>query len=422
MKARFALVDCNNFYASCERVFDPSLVGRPVVVLSNNDGCVIARSEEVKRLGIPMGAPAHEHKEVFRRHGVVVLSSNYALYGDMSARVMETLRPDVPAMEVYSIDEAFLALEEWQGAEFARELRARVRRWTGIPVSIGIGPTKTLAKIANRLAKKTPELGGVLDLSMVRDLDEMLSRIPCVDVWGIGRRWAARLAAAQIHTALDLKRAGGAGVRRMLGVVGERIHRELHGMPCLALEEVPASKKGIASAKSFGRPVERLEELEEALATYTARAAEKLRAGGLLAARLHVFVATNPFSKSGPQYNAGAHTALVRPSNHSPDLIAPALRLLRGLYRRGYLYKKTGIFLTELIAESEIQPDLFDAAAGASGLLRELDRVVDTLNRQLGRNTIRYASMGLNAAWAMRQGNRSKRFTTCWSELPVVKA
>jgi DNA polymerase V len=192
MKTRFALVDCNNFYASCERVFNPRLIGQPVAILSNNDGCVIARSDEVKRLGIPMGAPAHQHKAAFLKNGVVVMSSNYSLYGDMSARVMETLRPHVPAMEVYSIDEAFLALEDWQGAEFARELRARVRQWTGIPVSIGIGPTKTLAKLANRLDRKTPELSGVLDLDMLKDIDEMLAKVPCGDIWGIGKRLAWR--------------------------------------------------------------------------------------------------------------------------------------------------------------------------------------------------------------------------------------
>ena len=422
MKTRFALVDCNNFYASCERVFDPRLIGRPLAILSNNDGCVIARSEEVKRLGVPMGAPSHEHKATFEKNAVVVMSSNYALYGDMSARVMETLRPCVPVMEVYSIDEAFLALEDWQGVEFARELRARVRQWTGIPVSIGIGPTKTLAKMANRLAKKTPELGGVLDLETVRDMDELLSRVPCEDIWGIGKRLAVRLAAGGIRTACDLKYGEAAWVRKTLGVVGERIRLELQGVSCLALEEVPAPKKGIASAKSFGRPVESLRELEEALATYTARAAEKLRSGRLLARQVHVFVATNPFSARQPQYSAGAQTALVRPSNHTPDLIAAALELLREIYRPGHQYKKTGIFVTDLIAESDLQPDLFDAALEAAGRVRELDQIVDGLNRKLGRNAIRYGSMGVKSRWAMRQERRSRKFTTRWDELPVAKA
>jgi DNA polymerase V len=420
MNTRFALVDCNNFYASCERVFDPRLAGRPVAILSNNDGCVIARSEEVKRLGVPMGAPAHEHKETFRRNGVVVMSSNYSLYGDMSARVMETLRAEVAAMEIYSIDEAFLALEEWQGVEFARALRARVRQWTGIPVSIGIGPTKTLAKIANRLAKKTPGLGGVLDLAMAKDLDELLEGVACEDIWGIGKRLAQRLAAGGVRTACDLKHAETAWVRKTLGVVGERIARELNGISCLALEEIPAAKKGIASAKSFGRPVESLVELEEALSTYTARAAEKLRTGRLLATHLQVFVATNRFSKQQPQYQAGAQTRLAVPSNHTPDLITPALELLRGIFRPGHLYKKTGIFLTDLIGEHEWQPDLFENIAGGARN-RRIDGVVDGLNRKLGRNAIRYAAMGMNPKWTMRQENRSKKFTTRWDELPVAK-
>lgn len=421
MSTRFALVDCNNFYASCERVFNPRLVHRPVVVLSNNDGCVIARSEEVKQLGIPMGAPAHEHKEFFRKNGVVVLSSNYALYGDMSARVMETLRPDVPAMEVYSIDEAFLALEEWQGMDFARKLRARVRQWTGIPVSIGIGPTKTLAKIANRLAKKTPELGGVLDLGLVRDLDDTLSRIPCADIWGIGKRLALRLAAGGIHSALDLKQAGSGFVRKSLGVVGERIQRELQGVSCLSLEEVAAPRKGIASAKSFGRPVESLVELEEALSTYTARAAEKLRSGRLLATCLHVFLSTNPFSGHQSQHQASAQIRLSRPTNNTPDLLRSALCLLRQLYRPGHLYKKTGIFLTDFIGEGERQADFFEDVPTIQRR-RKLDEVVDGLNHRLGRHAIRYGSMGVHAKWAMRQENRSPKFTTRWDELPVAKA
>lgn len=421
MNTRFALVDCNNFYASCERVFNPRLAGRPVAVLSNNDGCVIARSEEVKQLGVPMGAPMHEHKATFERNGVVVLSSNYALYGDMSARVMETLRPSVTTMEVYSIDEAFLALEERQGVEFARELRARVRRWTGIPVSIGIGPTKTLAKIANRLSKTTPALGGVLDLGIVRNLDDTLARIPCADIWGIGKRLALRLAAGGVRTARDLKHAETAWIRKTLGVVGGRIQCELQGVSCLALEEIPPPKKGIASAKSFGRPVESLEELEEALATYTARAAEKLRTGRLLATAVHVFVTTNPFSTERPQYQAGAQMSLPAPTNHTPDLIAAALRLLRGIFQPGHHYKKTGIFLPELVAEEDRQPDLFEDAQGDERR-RRIDTVVDTLNRRIGRNAIRYGSMGTDPKWTMRQENRSKKFTTRWDELPEAKA
>ena len=392
-----------------------------MAILSNNDGCVIARSEEVKRLGIPMGAPAHKYKALFAKHGVVVMSSNYALYGDMSTRVMETLRPHAPAMEVYSIDEAFLTLEDWQGVEFARELRTRVRQWTGIPVSIGIGPTKTLAKLANRLAKKVPEFNGVLNLDMVGDIDETLAQVPCEDIWGIGKRLALRLAAGGLRTARDLKHAEPAWVRKTLGVVGERILRELQGVSCLDLDEVPAQKKGIASTRSFGKPVEKLDELEEALSTYTARVGEKLRGSRLLASHIHVFVTTNPFALHQSQYQAGAQVRLLRPSNHTPDLIAAALKLLRAIYRSGHQYKKTGLFVTDLISETDLQPDMFETSAGSSKR-KALDSLVDSLNRKLGRNAVRYGSMGVKDNWAMRQERRSRRFTTRWDELPVARA
>ena len=417
----FALVDCNNFYASCERVFNPSLIGRPLVILSNNDGCVIARSEEAKQLGIKMGAPAFKNEAFFRQHGVAVLSSNYALYGDMSARVMAAMRPVVSAMEVYSIDEAFLALDAAHGEDFAREIRARVRQWTGIPVSVGIAPTKTLAKLANRLAKKTPERQGVLDFTRVTDSDAVLSMVPCSDIWGIGNRFSTRLSPMGIHTARDLKYAEMANVRKALGVIGERLARELGGVSCLTLEEIPSDKKGIASAKSFGHPVETLQELEEALATYTARVGEKLRAARLLAGHLSVFVESNRFSATQPQYHAGAQTTFLKPTNQTSVLIAAALDLLRSIYRVGYQYKKTGLFVTAMSPEGAVQLSLFedrvDKPAG-----RPLAAIVDQLNRKLGANTIRYASMGTRDTWAMRQNRRSRKFTTRWSELPVAKA
>ena len=417
----FALVDCNNFYASCERVFNPRLIGRPLVILSNNDGCVIARSEEAKQLGIKMGTPAFKNETFFRQHGVAVLSSNYALYGDMSARVMAAMRPLVSAMEVYSIDESFLALDAAHGDDFAREIRARVRQWTGIPVSVGIAPTKTLAKLANRLAKKTPERQGVLDFTKVPDTDALLAMVPCSDIWGIGNRLSTRLSPMGIHTAKDLKYAEMANVRGALGVIGERIARELGGLSCLALEELPSDKKGIASAKSFGHPVETLQELEEALATYTARVGEKLRAGRLLAGHLSVFVETNRFSVTQPQYHAGAQTTFLQPTNQTSILIAAALDLLRSIYRVGYQYKKTGLFVTAMSSEGAVQLSLFedreDKPAG-----RPLAAIVDQLNRKLGANTVRYGSMGTRDTWAMRQNRRSRKFTTRWSELPVAKA
>ena len=419
---KIALVDCNNFYASCERVFAPRLVGRPVVVLSNNDGCVIARSEEAKALGIAMGAPAFKNKEIFRRHAVEVMSSNYALYGDMSERVMSVLRSHAPGIEEYSIDEAFLALDDGQGEVFARELRARVRQWTGIPVSVGIASTKVLAKLANRVAKRAPALNGVFDLTAAGNPDEILAGVDCADIWGVGRRLAARLGRGGIRTARDLKRADMAWVRRELGVVGERIARELNGISCLALEEMPAPKKGVASARSFGRPVESLAELEEALATYTARVAEKLRAGHLLASHVQVFVTTNPFSESQRQYTAGAQAGLPRPSNRTPDLIAAALALLRKIYRPGLRYKKTGIFVTELVPEGCVQLSLFDEpAAEKTSPRKALEADIDRLNRRYGTNMVRYGAMGIRQAWGMRQNRKSQGFTTRWGELPVAK-
>ena len=415
---RFALVDCNNFYCSCERVFSPRLIGVPVVVLSNNDGCVIARSEEAKKLGIPMGAPAFKNEEMFRQNRVRVFSSNYTLYGDMSGRVMSTMRTMAPHLEVYSIDEAFLALEPWQGEAFAQELRARVRQWTGIPVSVGIGPTKTLAKVANRYAKKNPGMNGVFDFTAI-DPAPVLDSIKCEDIWGIGWRTAAKLEKSEIRTALDLRQADTAWIRRELGVVGERIVRELNGVSCLELEEVPAAKKGIASARSFGHQVEALVELEEALSTYVARATEKLRAGGLLASHVSVFLETNYFRPELPQYSGSRQRALLSPSNQTPDLISTALELLRGVYRPGYQYKKTGVMLTDLVPETAVQRSLFEV--GDRNHMKALQAAVDTLNARLGRNTVRYGAMGVAQTWRMRQERKSRCFTTRWDELLEVR-
>ena len=420
MTTRFALADCNNFYCSCERVFDPRLIGKPVVVLSNNDGCVIARSEEAKKLGIAMGAPAFQLQGAFREHGVVVLSSNYALYGDMSARVMQTMRASVSQMEVYSIDEAFLLLDPAQGEAFARALRAQVRQWTGIPISIGIAPTKTLAKMANRLAKKTPGTGGVFEFA---GEDDILSRIECGDIWGIGRRLVPRLAQMGIGTALQLKNADAALIRRKFGVVGERIVHELNGLSCIPLEAIPALRKGVASAKSFGKPVFDLPELEEALASYIARAAEKLRAQDLYATEMQVFLETNPFQPDLPQYHPTAHGTLEKASHHTPDLIALGLRLLRSIYRTGYLYKKTGVFLNELVPAAGVQLALGQNDSDVPTRKRlAVDSIVDELNRKLGRNTVTFGSMGTQREWKMRQQKKTPRYTTCWKELPIVKA
>jgi DNA polymerase V len=296
----FALADCNNFYVSCERVFQPSLEGRPVVVLSNNDGCIIARSDEAKALGFAMGDPYHLHREKLTYHGVAVFSSNYALYGDMSRRVMDTLGSFTPEIELYSIDEAFLNLAGFERrglTDYACVIRATVKRDTGIPVSIGIGPTKTLAKIANHLAKAQPERGGVCDLAEL-DVDHGLAGIEVGEVWGVGPRWATWLEAQGIATALDLKRADPKAIRRKMTVVGERLVDELNGRPCLPLELALPPRQGLMVSRSFGQTFTALRPLTDALVSFVGRAGEKLRRQQLMAGQVMVFVTTNRFSAS----------------------------------------------------------------------------------------------------------------------------
>jgi len=342
------------------------------------------------------------------------------LYGDMSARVMNTLRTLVPDMEVYSIDEAFLALKDFQGDSFARELKDRVRQWTGIPVSVGIGSTKTLAKLANRWAKKNSVQKGVFDITAAENADEILHTIQCEDIWGIGRRTSSKLAKAGIETALDLKNANMAWVRNELGVVGERIARELNGVSCLELEDAPAPKKAIASARSFGHQVTSIEEIQQALSTYIARVAEKLRIGKLLASRIEVFVETNPFKPETPQYYGSTQATFMCPTDSTPELISNGIELLCKIFRPGFQYKKTGVMVTGLLSKDAVQMSLFEDRDERQRT--HLQSVVDRLNKKLGQNTVRYASMGMDQTWKMRQLRISKRFTTHWDDLLVVNA
>lgn len=422
---RLALVDCNNFFCSCERVFNPALMGKPVVVLSNNDGCIISRSDEAKALGIPMGAPLHEQQAVIGKHGVQVFSSNYTLYGDMSARVMSILRDEVPAIEVYSIDEAFLKLPEGFTETQARVLRAKVLQWTGIPVCIGIGSTKLLAKVANRHAKKNKAVtGGVFDLTGYWDPDGILSGMETGDLWGVGKNLAQRLRGMGLKTALEFKQADPAAIRKSMGVIGERMLRELNGIPCMELEEMPPDRKGVMASRSFGSPVETLEELEEALANHVARASEKIRRYGLLATRMEVFLRTNRFSKDDPQYCPSISITLDRPSNSTAELMAAARDLLYRIYRPGYRYKKTGIQLANLVSEEEYQPELFDRPKTRI----DVDKIVDEINRRMGdpkNPVITRASQGTlrsGKGWKMRSERHSPHYTTSWQELPEAKA
>jgi DNA polymerase V len=420
----FGLVDCNSFYASCEKVFRPELAHRPVVVLSNNDGCVVARSPEAKALGMEMGAPYFKVRTFCAREGVAVFSSNYALYGDMSRRVMDALSRWTPAIEVYSIDEAFLELTGTQGADteaFGRDLVRTVRQWTGIPVSLGLGPTKTLAKVANRVAKQSGR--GVHLLLDEAGRERCLAEMEIEEIWGVSSRWGARLRRMGIQTARQLRDADTNTIRKSFSVVLERLVRELRGEVCLELEEAPEAKKNITVSRSFGHLVTELADLEEAVATYAARAGEKLRAQDGLAGAIYVYIRTNRFRKDDPQYANAVSIGFPRPTSHGGDLIAAALGGLRRMYRPGYRYKKAGVILLDLVnrAAADAQGDLFglteDRVRGD-----RLMAVVDRLNRVMGRDTVAFASQGIERPWKLRADLRSPRYTTRWEELPTARA
>ena len=421
----FALVDCNNFYASCERVFQPRLDGRPVVVLSNNDGCVIARSNESKALGIEMGDPWHLNRQRFEAAGVAVFSSNYTLYGDMSRRVQVALGLFAQDMEAYSIDESFLRFTgEVEWGDLGRSIRRTVRRHTGIPVSVGFGPTKVLAKLANRTGKKRPEHAGVFTVPPPGpERDAWLASFAVRDVWGIGGKLSARLEAAGVKTARDLAALDDATARRLMTVVGARIVAELRGVSCLAIEEVAPDKKAMCGAKSFGAPIEDLDQLREPLAVYASRLAEKLRAQGSVCGHLRVFLETNPFMPAEPQCNLALGRDLLTPSNFTPDLCATAATLLERIYRPGYRFKKVGVMALEIAPEGAGQLG-FDAPEPAElERRRRLMAAMDSINRQHGRGAVRVASTGdKSPAWQMRAALCSPHYTTRWSDIPEVAA
>ena len=417
MPVPLALVDCNNFYASCERVFQPGLRGQPVVVLSNNDGCVIARSNEAKALGVEMGAPWHLHKERFAATGVIVRSSNYTLYGDMSARVMRVLGGFTLDLEIYSIDEAFLGLGGFEHRldVHARELRARVLQWTGIPVSVGIAPTKTLAKAANRMAKKDLTSGGVALLLTVAAQEAALGRMKMTDLWGVARRMAERLAAAGIATPLQLRDADPRFVRERFSVVMERMVHELRGTPCLAFEDVTPLRKSLMASRSFGRPVTLPGEMAEAVATYTARAAEKMRRQGLATASLSVFVETNRFKPGDPQYCASQGVQLPVATADTGKLTRAALRGLAVIWRTGFSYKKAGVMFLDLVPAATVQGGLFDTPDTSA--TQRLMAIIDRVNARYGRDTLSFARSGRQRGWKLRSEHHSPRYTTSWEEL-----
>ena len=417
----FALLDCNNFYVSCERLFNPGLEGRPVVVLSNNDGCIIARSNEAKALGIKMGEPFFQCRQLIAAQRVEVFSSNYPLYADLSQRVMDILAQLEPEVEVYSIDEAFIGLPPATPAALAetgRRIRATIRRQVGIPVAIGFGPTKTLAKVANRVAKKQPEHGGVFVLPEAgRERDQLLAALAVDDVWGIGYRSAAKLAARGIRTALALSQADDDWLRKRLTVTGLRTAMELRGVSCLPLDESPAPSKSITTSRSFGRPVADLGGLREALATYVSVASAKLREQHLKAGCLQVFLSTNRFRPSEPQYANSMTVSLAQPSASTPELIRQATAALRRLYRPGFAYQKVGVILLDLAPAGYAQPSLFHPPRpDREALMAAMDRI----NQRWGRDTLHIAATGFLRSWKNQQNRKSPAYTTSWHELPVV--
>lgn len=419
----FALVDCNNFYASCEKLFRPDLKDTPVVVLSNNDGCVVARSREAKSLGIKMGVPVFQIKAEMQRHGILAFSSNYALYADLSSRVMRTLEEMAPRVEVYSIDEAFLDLTGIESAislvEFGQQVRERIGHWIGITVCVGIAPTKTLAKLANHAAKKYPATQGVVDLTNPDRQRRLLALVPVNDVWGVGRRLSKRLNALGITTALDLANASPRAIRDQFSVVLERTVRELNGESCIELEEIPPTKKQIVCSRSFGVKVTQFELLREAVCEYATRATEKLRKEQQQAKVLTVFIRTNPFKDNEPQYSNSASGELLIPSCDTRDFIELASHLLKRIWKDGFRYAKAGVMLSDFYDPGMFQPGLFDEVSTRSNS-QQLMSVLDTIN-QSGAGKIFFAGQGTKKDWSMKREHLSPAYTTRWDQLPRVK-
>lgn len=419
---RIALVDVNSFYASCEQVFRPDLWGKPVLVLSNNDGCIIAASREAKQLGLPMWRPAFEVLPKLQDEGVTVFSSNYPLYGDMSRRVMETLSTLTDSLEVYSIDEAFLEVPgcEKDLVAYGHRLRRRVRQWTGLPVGVGIAPTKTLAKVANHLAKRQRDRHR--NVYVIEDEPGRIAALeatPVDDVWGIGKRIAARLQARGVRNALDVTRLSDVWVRKELGVVGLRLKRELEGEPQAALEVEAPAKQMIGTAKSFGQTLEDKSLLRDALGWYVAEVAEKLRAQRRLAGRLTVFVQTNPFQEEAPQYTQQTTLRLPVPTDDTLALSSYAYFGFERIFRPGYAYKKIGVWVSDLVLPGAVQQHLFEEDPAPRR--RKLMGVLDEVNRRCGKGTLRTAASGMHRPlWKLRQERLSPCYTTRFSEILEV--
>ncbi|WP_337883396.1 Y-family DNA polymerase [Chromobacterium haemolyticum] len=423
MPSCYAQVDCNSFYASCERVFNPGLAGLPIVVLSNNDGCIVSRSAEAKALGVPMGAPYFLHKARLEQLGVAVFSSNYALYGDLSGRAMRLLAGFARAQEVYSIDECFLDIGgEPEPERLAQEMRYAMLHGLGLPVCVGIGPSKTLAKLANHLAKQNPACDGVMNLQALdaAELRSLLAAVPVEDIWGVGRKLSVKLRLERINHAAALAAADRDWLIRRFGVTVARIADELDGLSCLSLEEALPPRQSLMSTRSFGHKVTRLEEAREAVAMHAAQVAERLRRQGSLASFLQVSLQRGVYQQGTVQRDSEV-VPLLPASADSRVLVAAASRALERLWRPGASYQKCGVMAWQLVDAERAQPDLF-ASGPDPEKGKRLMAALDAINLRMGRGTVKLLAEGLEQPWKMKQDMLSPAYTTRWEDIPVAKA
>ncbi len=431
-KRTYALVDGNNFYVSCERVFNPRLEGVPVVVLSNNDGCAVARSQEAKALGISMGQPWFQIRHMERQYGLKAFSSNYELYADMSNRMMSILSTFAPKQEVYSIDECFLDLSGMtiDRSQLGQTIRHQVKQWIGIPTCVGIGHSKTQAKLANHIAKKRPEWNSVCDLTSLPEarINELMASIAVNEVWGIGRKLTEQLNALGIRSVLDLKQADSKTMQRKFSVVVERTLWELRGIACLSLEDITPPKQQIISSRSFGRAVTELHELKQAVTSYMSRAAEKLRKQGSVAQAIHVHIRTSPFREDKPYYGQGRTLPLITPTDDTRQLVKAALKGLEAIYQLGHDYQKAGVILLEIQPKGAGQmSDLFsftheNDTQAHDNKADQVMRLMDGINARMGKACIKLAGEGVGQSWAMKRGRVSAAYTTDFHALAAVHA
>ena len=417
----FALIDCNNFYVSCERVFDPALNGKPVVVLSNNDGCAISRSNEAKKLGIPMGAPAFKYEKVFKQHNVKIFSSNFPLYGDMSSRVMNILSSYTPNIEIYSIDEAFLkfkGFEDYNLEVYCKEIQKKVLKWTGIPISIGIAPTKALAKVASRISKKFPKkTNGVYMIKSEQNRIKALKWLEIKNVWGIGFRHAKRLRSFKINNAYDFVSLPDDWVRKQMSVVGLRLKKELEGEPVLCLEENRSPKKAIATTRSFEGTITDFEKIKERVSTFAVCCAEKLRSQKSTCNAVYVFVRSNKFQKNKPQYRNGILMTIPFATNSNMVISKYATEGLKKIFRSGFNYKKSGVIVMAINSIKNYQTNLFE---NENPKHRKLMKTIDYIQKKDGQSKIKLASQDLKKRWKMKQERLSNLYTTKINEIITV--